>query len=124
MRGKCGKRYKKKGSRTARLVKAKFAMELEDFLRQEREHKFKTDAEIAAMIGVGHEAIRRSRQKFGIKFRLAGMRNKSRDDQICKLRSTGKYTLQALADRYGLTNERVRQILLGNDAANRRLIAR
>ena len=121
MTKKTKKRYEKKGSRTERIVRDKFGMELEEFLHQKREIEFLTDAEIASMLGVHAGTIQKNREKFGIKFRLAGMRNKNRNDEICQMMATGKYTLQAVGDMYGLSRERVRQILSENASANRRL---
>lgn len=121
MSKKRNSKYKKKGSRTERLVKEKFGMELEDFLRQKREKEFMTDSEIAELIGVHAGTIQKNREKYDIKFRLAGMRNKHRNDRICELMDSGDYTLQAVGDMFDLSRERVRQILIENEKAEKRL---
>ncbi len=103
-------RYVRKGSRTVRIVREKFDMELETFLRQKRENEFMTDAEIAKLVGVHGGTIQKNREKFNINCKLAGRRRLERDQKIYEMMSSGQYTLQAIGNIYGLTRERIRQV--------------
>lgn len=104
-------RYIRKGSRTERIVREKYGMDIEAFLRQKREEEYMTDAEIANLLGVHAGTIQKNREKYDIHFSLAGKRRKQRDQKIYELMDSGQYTLQAVGDIYGLSRERIRQIV-------------
>lgn len=67
----------------------------EKFLREHPEYKFRSPVEMARV-------SRRERK---------AERRRKREEEILELRHKDKLTLQAIGDRYGITRERVRQII-------------
>jgi DNA-binding CsgD family transcriptional regulator len=95
---------------SARAKRDRAEAELYHSIREARRHEF-TLREIAEVAGMTHETVRKHAAIEGVdpSAREKAERAK-RDTQIKQARARG-YTLQTVADKYGISRERARQIV-------------